>query len=60
LTGIEKVKSHIDEYTSSDAIIKDKNVIELDIKLEKLTDDEAAEVKKYVNEVYNKLKDAGL
>jgi ribosomal protein S13 len=60
LTGIEKVKSHIDEYTSSDAIIKDKNVIELDIKLEKLTDDEADEVKKYVNEVYNKLKDAGL
>jgi hypothetical protein len=60
LKGFEKVKAHIDEYTSSDAIIKDKNVIELDIRLEGLNEDEAAKIKLYVNEVYNKLKEAGL
>jgi len=60
LTGFDKVAAKIDEYTSSDQLIKDKKIIELEIKLEQLTDEETAEIKEAVNDKYSRLKDANL
>ena len=59
-SGFDKVIGRIDEYTSSDALIKDKNVIELDIRLERLTEEETSRVKDVVNDKYQQLKDANL
>lgn len=60
LAGFDKVAAKIDEYTSSDQLIKDKKIIELEIKLEQLTEEETADLKKVVNDKYSRLKEANL
>ena len=59
-SGYDKVVNKIGEYASSDALIKDKNVIELAIRMDKLTDDQAKSIRELCNKKYNELKEAKL
>ncbi len=60
LVGMDRIIENVEAYTSSARLIKEKNVIELDIKLEKLTDEQTASVKEAVNEKYSQLVEKGL
>ena len=60
LVGMDRILDNVSAYTSSAVLIKEKNVIELDIRLEKLTDEQTATVKDAVNEKYSQLIEKGL